>query len=165
MRASRCLAGAAVVTAVYAALTIYLAPVSLGPLTLRPAETLKPLVIWEPGLIPAFALGTLLGNLAVPFPGPWELVLMPFVNLVGGWLCWRAGRINAYLGAAIYAVVTAASITVMWGSQMRVPLRGLFLPVLAEQSILLLGGVPVMWTIHRIFDRLGSARTDPLRAR
>ena len=37
-----------VVAAAYAALTIYLAPVSYGPVQFRLAEVLKPLVIWEP---------------------------------------------------------------------------------------------------------------------
>src|SRR5579864_8869434 len=82
----------AVIAAAYAALTVYLAPVSYGPYQLRFAEVLKPLVIWEPHLIPAFVIGNFLGNLTSPFVGPWELVWMPFANLVGGWAAWRVGR-------------------------------------------------------------------------
>ena len=52
----------AVIAAAYAALTIYVAPVAFGPYQLRISEILKPLVIWEPHLIPAFVLGNFLGN-------------------------------------------------------------------------------------------------------
>jgi uncharacterized membrane protein len=59
-----------VVAAAYAALTYLLAPASYGPLQFRLAESLKPLVIWEPQLIPAFVIGNFLANLPSPFVGP-----------------------------------------------------------------------------------------------
>ena len=76
-----------VVAAAYAALTYLLGPISYGPLQFRLAEILKPLVIWEPHLIPAFVLGNFLSNLSSPFAGPWELIWMPLANLIGAWGC------------------------------------------------------------------------------
>ncbi len=143
-----------VVAAAYAALTVYLAPASYGPLQLRIAEALKPLVIWEPHLIPAFVIGNFLGNLASPFAGPWELGWMPLANLAGAWVCWRAGRINAYLGAAAYAVIIAAAVSTMLASIMHVPLRGLFPPLLGSELILLMLGVPVMRPVHLALRRV-----------
>jgi hypothetical protein len=97
------IAEVAVIAAAYAALTIFLAPMAYGPLQLRISEILKPLVIWEPQLIPAFVIGNMLGNIGSPFVGPWELVWMPFANLVGAWACSRLGRVNPYLGAGAKA--------------------------------------------------------------
>jgi uncharacterized membrane protein len=150
----------AVIAAAYAALTIYLAPVSYGPYQLRVSEILKPLVLWEPQLIPAFVLGNLLGNIGSPFVGPWELVWMPFANLVGGWMCWRVGRTNAYLGAAVYALVIAAAVSAMLSVILHASLRALFPPLLVSEALLIVLGVPVMQPVHAALRR---AFKDPAR--
>ncbi len=142
------------IAAAYAALTIYLAPASYGPLQLRIAETLKPLVIWEPHLIPAFVIGNFLSNLGSPFAGPWELGWMPLANLVGAWVCWRMGRINAYLGAAAYAVIIAAAVSTMLANVLHAPFRVLLPPLLGSELILLVLGVPVMRPVHLALRRV-----------
>ncbi len=147
-----------VVAAAYAALTLYLAPVSYSSLQFRFAEVLKPLVIWEPHLIPAFVLGNFLGNLRSPYVGPWELGWMPLANLVGAWTCWRLGRINAYLGAAAYATIIAAAVSTMLSNLMGVPFRGLFPPLLGSELILIVAGVPVMRVVHAALDRASGSR-------
>src|SRR5207245_6393268 len=83
LRPVAALAEIGVVAALYAAVTMVLNPLSYGPLQLRVAEILKPLVIWEPHLIPAFVIGNFLSNLTSPFSGPWELIFIPTANLVG----------------------------------------------------------------------------------
>lgn len=148
MSLARKVAEAGVVAAAYAALTYFLAPASYGPLQLRMAEMLKPLVIWEPHLIPAFVLGNFLSNLFSPFAGPWELGWMPLANLAGGWVCWRIGRRNVYLGAAAYAVVIAAAVSLMLSVLLRAPFRAIVAPVLASELLLLLAGVPAMRAVH-----------------
>jgi len=154
-----------VVAAAYAALTLCLAPASYGPLQLRAAEMLKPLVLWEPALIPAFVIGNFLGNLGSPFAGPWELIWMPMANLVGAWACWRVGRINAYLGATAYAVITAAAVSTMLAVLLRAPIGPIALPVLASEVVLIVLGVPVMRPVHlalqRAFGGVAERRTEP----
>ncbi len=147
-----------VIAALYAALTIYLAPASYGPVQLRFAETLKPLVIWEPHLIPAFVLGNFLSNLSSPFAGPWELGWMPFANLIGAWVCWRVGRRNAYLGAAAYAVIIALAVATMLSNILHVPFRALLLPLLASELLLIVLGVPVMRPVHLALARVFGER-------
>ncbi|HLW46296.1 MAG TPA: QueT transporter family protein [bacterium] len=144
----------AVIAAAYAALTIYLAPVAYGPYQLRISEILKPLVIWEPQLIPAFVVGNLLSNIGSPYVGPWELVWMPFANLIGGWLCWRLGRRSAYLGAAAYAIVIAAAVAVMLSVILHASLRALFPPLLVSEVLLIVLGVPVMRPVHAALRRV-----------
>jgi uncharacterized membrane protein len=151
-----------VVAAAYAALTYFLAPTSYGPLQFRLAECLKPLVIWEPHLIPAFVIGNFLSNLPSPFAGGWELAWMPFANLVGAWACWRLGRINAYLGAAVYALIIGAAVGTMLSVVLRAPFRVLFPSITASELILLLFGVPLMRPVHVALSRL--MRTGPHEA-
>ncbi len=163
---ARRIAEIGVVAAAYAALTIYLAPLSYGPLQLRLAETLKPLVIWEPHLIPAFVIGNFLGNLTSPFAGPWELGWMPFANLVGAWVCWRIGRMNAYLGAAAYAAIIAAAVAMMLSVLMHAPFAALLPPLLTSEMMLIVFGVPVMWPVHLALRRVfGPGRNAAARLR
>ena len=155
------MAEGAVIAAAYAALTVYLAPMAFGPYQLRVSEMLKPLVIWEPHLIPAFVLGNFLGNLTSPFVGPWELLWMPFANLVGGWAAWRLGRAyGAYLGATAYAVVIAAAVTVMLSAILHASVRALFPPLLISEILLIVLGVPVMQPVHAALRRVFK---DPAR--
>lgn len=147
-----------VVAAAYAALTYLLAPVSYGPFQFRIAEALKPLVIWEPHLIPAFVLGNFLSNVRSQFVGPWELAWMPFANLVGAWACWRAGRVNAYLGAAVYGVIIAGAVATMLSAILHARFWVLFPPLLASELILLLGGVSLMRPVHAAMSRVTGRR-------
>jgi uncharacterized membrane protein len=142
-----------VVAALYAALTIVLQPVSYGPVQFRLAEVLKPLVIWEPHLIAAFVIGNFLSNLTSPYAGPWELLFMPFANLVGAWLCYAVGRRWPYAGAAIYALVIAAAVSLMLSVLLNLPFVALFPPLLASEVILIVGGVPLMRAVLRSAER------------
>ncbi len=148
-RAGAMLAEVGVIAALYAALTIVLQPASYGPLQFRLAEILKPLVIWEPHLIPAFVLGNFLSNLASPFAGPWELLFMPVANLIGASVCYLAGRRWAYAGAALYALIIAGAVSLMLSVLLKVPFVGLFPGLLAAEGVLIVGGVPLMRTILR----------------
>lgn len=152
------LAEVAVVAAAYAGFTILLAPLSYGQLQLRLAECLKPLVLWEPHLIPAFVLGNFLANLQSPFVGPWELGWMPAANLVGGWLGWRLGQINVYLGAATYGTVIAAAVATMLSVLLHVPIVALFPALWLSEVTLLVLGVPVMRPVHAALMRVLGTR-------
>lgn len=154
-----------VVAAGYAALTIFLAPLSYGQIQLRISEILKPLVIWEPHLIPAFVIGNFLSNLRSPFVGPWELGWMPFANLVGAVVCWRLGRLNAYLGAAAYAVIIAGAVSTMLSVLLPAPFRGIFPLVLTSELVVLLAGVPVMAVVHAAVRRALGGPPGTVQAR
>lgn len=156
-RAGAMLAEIGVIAALYAALTIVLQPASYGPLQFRVAEVLKPLVIWEPHLIPAFVLGNFLSNLASPYAGAWELIFMPLVNLLGASVCYLVGRRWSYAGAALYALLIAAAVSLMLSVLAGLPFVGLFPGLLASEGILVIGGVPLMRAVLRA--------TEPARRR
>ncbi|MDR5695118.1 MAG: QueT transporter family protein [Armatimonadota bacterium] len=139
----------ALVAGIYAVLTVAVAPASYGPLQFRISEVLKSLVIWEPHLVAAFVMGNFLSNLTSPYVGPWELLFMPFANLVGASLCAWLGRHNKWFGAAVYAVIIAAAVSLMLSVILNLPFAGLFPPLLASEAVLIVGGVPVMQVVHR----------------
>jgi uncharacterized membrane protein len=153
-----------VVAAAYAAL-VYAFPISHMPLQMRVAETLKALVIWEPHLIPAFVIGNFLSNLWSPFAGPWDLGWMPFANLVGAWVCWQLGRINAYLGAAAYGLVIALALATMFHFIFHAPFGNFLVPLVPVEVGLIVFGVPVMWPVHRALHRLIDGDARPAETR
>lgn len=149
LRPAAAVAEAGVIAALYAAVTIVLNPISYGPLQLRLAEILKSLVVWEPHLIPAFVIGNFLGNLASPFAGPWELLFMPFANLVGASACYVVGRRSPFAGVALYALVISAAVSLVLSMVLKLKYWFVFPPLLASESVLIIGGVPVMQAVRR----------------
>ncbi|MBC7765674.1 MAG: QueT transporter family protein [Hyphomonadaceae bacterium] len=57
---------AAIIAAVYAVLTIQLAPISYGPLQVRVSEALTVLPLFTPAAIPGLTIGCLIANIGGP---------------------------------------------------------------------------------------------------
>jgi uncharacterized membrane protein len=144
-----------IIAAAYAALTIVLQPISYGPVQFRVPEVLKSLVIWRPHLIAAFVAGNFLSNLTSPNVGPWELGFMPLANFIGAALCVWVGRRSAWVGAATYAVMIAAAVAFMLSVLLKVRYAVLFPPLLASESVLIVGGVPFMRRVHEVLEARG----------
>jgi uncharacterized membrane protein len=97
---SRNLALIAVFGALYAALVVAFAPISIGPVQVRVADALMPLAIifgWP--VIFGLGIGTVVGNFAADsiagFPSAsigLDIVGGSLVNLLAGYLAWRIGR-------------------------------------------------------------------------
>ncbi len=160
-RRATLVAEVAVVAALYTALTWALAPISYAQFQFRISEILKPLVIWEPHLIPAFVIGNFLSNLNSPFIGPWELGFMPVANLVGASLCYVFGRRWPWVGAATYALITASAVSLMLSVLLKVPFGVLFPGILVSETILILAGVPVMRAILQTIRPLRRRWAEP----
>lgn len=109
----RILAFVALVAALYAGLTIAIAPLSYGPVQFRISEALKALVLVQPWAIPGIMVGTFIANLFSPYVGPWELVWMPLTDGLGGLLAWWIGRRWPWAGLTLYALTTAGAVGLM----------------------------------------------------
>lgn len=129
------------------------------PWQMRIAETLKPLAAWDPDMIPAFIIGNFLSNLGSPFVGPWDLAWMPFANLVGAWACWKLGRVNAYLGATAYAIITSLALVTMFHFIYRAPFHAFLVPIVPIELFLIVGGVPIMWPVYMALRRTAKNRS------
>jgi len=142
---ARRVAVAGVVGALYVVLSLLVAPLAFGPVQFRLGEVLKPLVIKYPATIPAFAVGVGLVNLFSPLAGGLELVLMPIVNLVGGFLCWLVARrigglVGTYVASALFALIIAAGVATVLHFAAGLPYLVAFGSVAVSELVLLLLG-------------------------
>ena len=142
---ARRVAVAGVVGALYVVLRLLVAPLAFGPIQFRLGEVLKPLVIKYPVTIPAFAVGVGLVNLFSPVAGGLELILMPFVNLVGGVLCWLVARrvggtVGTYMASLLFALVIAAGVATVLHFAAGLPYLVAFGSVAVSEVILLFLG-------------------------
>jgi uncharacterized membrane protein len=78
--AVRSIAVGALVAAAYAALTIWFAPISYGPVQVRLSEALTVLPFIEPAAVPGLFLGCLIANLFGGL-GPWDVFVGSFLTL------------------------------------------------------------------------------------
>lgn len=142
---TRQIAEIGVVAALYAVMVYLLAPVSFAILQFRVAEVVKSLVIFRKHTIWAMAIGVGAANLISHYAGVWELAWMPLMNLAGGYLAWRIGnKINAYAGAAVFAVWIALAVAAMLFAAAHLPFWPAFGSILAPELLLVTGGVPLM---------------------
>uniref|UniRef100_A0A6M3M712 Putative QueT transporter family protein n=1 Tax=viral metagenome TaxID=1070528 RepID=A0A6M3M712_9ZZZZ len=148
----------AVVAALYAVLTVAIAPLSYGPVQFRASEVLKVLVLFDPWLSLGIGIGTFFANMASPFVGPWELVWMPLTDVVGALLAWTlyraCGRRWPWVSCLLYAVLTGLSVATMLTM---LGLGGFWLLALsvgASEAIVLTAGLGMFkaagaWLPHR----------------
>lgn len=149
----------AIVAALYAVMTVVIAPISYSFIQFRVSEMLKVLVLFNPWLSLGIGIGTFFANMLSPFVGPWELIWMPITDVLGGvlaWLLYKALRERwPMLPMLVYAVTTGAAVGLML---MMFDLGGFWFltgTVTASEAIILLAGIPMMFFIKRILDERG----------
>jgi uncharacterized membrane protein len=150
----------AILAALYAVLTWGIAPISYDLIQFRVSEVLKVLVLFDPWLVLGIGIGTLLANLTSPYVGPWELVWMPFTDMAGGLLVWALYRFVLRrrwpaVPMAVYGLTTGLAVGLMlWAFG----LGGFGLlagTVAISETIILVGGTPLMFWIERTLERRG----------
>lgn len=141
---ARRVAVAGVVGALYVVLSLVVAPFAFGPVQFRIGEALKPLVIKYPATIAAFGVGTFIVNLFSPF-GVLDYALMPFVDMLGGVVCWAlarslGGRLGTYVAVVVYALITALGVAFVLAIAGGLPYLATFAYVAVSEVILLVAG-------------------------
>lgn len=131
------------IAALYVVLTVGFAPISYGPLQFRVGEVLKSLALFDPIFIVGFAVGNFISNITSPYAGPWELLFMPFANVVGAYLCWRLRR-WPYAGAIVFAATITLAVSTMLNAVLGIPWQALIWTVGIPEVALIVGGVPLM---------------------
>ena len=152
----------ALIAALYAVLTVALAPLSYGPIQFRISEVLKIFVLFDPWLALGIGIGTLFANLASPFVGPWELIWMPLTDIFGGLLAYaifRAlGRKWAALPLLAYALTTGAAVGLMLTVFQVGGFWILTGSVAISEIIIFLAGLPIIASIRSILQQRGLGR-------
>ncbi|MDI6821927.1 MAG: QueT transporter family protein [Actinomycetota bacterium] len=82
----------AIIAALYAAITILLAPISYGPLQVRVSEALTVLPYLEPAAVPGLFVGCIFANIYGGL-GPWDIFGGSLLTLIAAFLTWQIGRI------------------------------------------------------------------------
>lgn len=148
------LALAAIIAALYAGLTIAIAPLSYGPVQFRISEALKAFVLIQPWAIPGIMIGTLVGNMFSPYVGVWELVWMPLTDGLGGLLAWWIGRRWPIAGLVLYAITTAGAVGLMLFVVAGLPLWLTIGTVLVGEIVC----IPLGWPIGKRLKSWGFLR-------
>ena len=103
------IAYASIIAAVYAGLTMFLAPISYGPLQFRVSEALCALALLTPSAVPGLTIGCVIANLvAMMINGTGALGLLDVVfgslaTFLGALWCWKMRRrpVLALLGPVV----------------------------------------------------------------
>lgn len=127
LRPVRIVTEVAVLSALYVAMTVLLAPVSYGPIQFRISEALVILIASRRHLIFFVPISCFIANLFSPYAGPWDLIFMPLVSMLGALPMYILGTRWLLFSSWAYAIVTAVGV-------------GLMLSVLTEKGFFILFG-------------------------
>ncbi len=145
----RDLAIAAVIAALYAALTVVFAPISYGAVQFRIAEALTLLPILLPQAIPGLAVGCLVANLVGGY-GIWDVVLGTLATLIAAMLTYGL-RKNIWLAAAPPVVVNAVIIGGLLHFVLQLPLLPTMATVgLGQLAVVYILGIPLMLALSKV---------------
>lgn len=137
----RKIALSALIAALYAGLTMALAPISYGPVQFRVAEALTLLPFFLPEAVPGLFIGCMLANFGGGF-GLVDVVLGSSATLVAAWLTYKMP--NLILAAVPPVVVNALVVGVYLGviTEMPIPLSILYI-ALSQAAICFGLGIPL----------------------
>ena len=141
-----------VFAALYAALVVFFQPLSFYALQFRIAGVLRPGISKKRELAISYALGTVVANVFSPFTGIYELVFMPIMSLVSGFLGYEVAKNfnkSYYICGAIIALIIPLSVALMLNQLFNIPLIAT-LPglIISEQAINLIGS-----TIFKLIEQ------------
>ena len=148
----------AIFAALYAALVIFLAPISFLVFQFRIADTLLSLAVRRKHLIFAFTIGTALGNIVSPF-GILEITWMPFINILWASSAYYIGKIfkndfKAFaVGSVFYSLWISFGVAIMLNFLLGIPFPPLFVYILIPSLILIVGASPVMKVVNDIMGK------------
>lgn len=146
---------AAIIAALYAALTLLLAPISYGEVQIRFSEALTILPVLLPEAVPALAVGCLLANILGGCT-IFDIVFGTLATLLAA-LCTRALRKNVLLASAMpvlfNGVIVGAVVHYCYAPVVALPLCMLFV-ALGEAVACMLVSRVVLRAVQRIPEKL-----------
>ncbi len=115
----RFLAEAGLIAAIYAALTLLLAPLSYGPVQVRVSEALCVLPFFTPAAVPGLFIGCLLANLYTAGLGVMDIVVGSLATLLAAFLTWKIRNKSKWLlplpSVIVNAFLVAWVLSVQYG--------------------------------------------------
>lgn len=139
---------AALVAAIYVAVTILIAPISYGEIQFRISEILTLLCFYNPIYIPAIGIGVLLSNISSPL-GPIDMLVGTMHSLISVYCMHKSKNIYvASLFPSLFSFIIGLEIALMAGDP------SIFLPatlwiMLSEFIIVSLIGVAIFKVLEK----------------
>jgi uncharacterized membrane protein len=145
----RFLIRAAVIAALYAALTLMLSAISYGPLQFRVSEALTLLPILTPAAVPGLTIGCLVANL-MGSATPWDMVFGPLATLAAALLT-RRFKDKPLVAAAPPVVVNAVVVGLVIALVNGLPVWLTMLQVgVGQLGVCYLVGLPLYYALRRL---------------
>jgi len=151
------IARGAIIAAIYALLTIFLAPISSGLIQCRVAEALCVLPYYTFSAVPGLFIGCLIANLITGAP-IWDIVFGSLATLLAAYTTYamrrRVTKFLAPLPAVLYnAVIVGALLVYVYAVPVTYPVAALY--VAAGQAVACFGlGVPLLLALRRVSDKI-----------
>ncbi len=156
MKNTKFLAQAAIIAAIYAVLTIALAPISYGEIQVRVSEALTVLPFFTTAAIPGLFIGCLIANLFSPV-GIFDIVFGSLASLISAYLSYKMPK--SYLVPLPPVLVNAliVGLILKYAYAIPLPLLSLILYVGIGQTIACYGiGYPLMIILRKYKDKIFS---------
>lgn len=149
---TRFLVTAAIIAALYAALTYALAPFAFGPVQLRVSEIFTVLPFFTPAAIPGLFVGCIFGNMASPF-GPIDIAVGSLATLLAALL---TRKMPVWWLAPLPPVICNG---VLVGLELHYLANAPLVPTmlyvaLGEALVCFAGGIPFMLALGRVKERI-----------
>ena len=141
----------AIFSALYATMVLIFAPISFYALQFRVAGILRPAIVKKRVLALGYAIGVVLGNLLSPFPSFYELVFMPFVSFIAGFLAHVIGRMfkqSYFIAGVIIATMISFSVSWMLNQLFAIPIIVSFPSLFVSEQIVCLIGTIIFKAIE-----------------
>ena len=146
------------VAAMYAALTIFLAPISSGEIQVRVAEALTVMPYFTSAAVPGLFVGCFIANIFVG-QGAYDMVLGPLVTFLAAYITRKLP--NKYLAPLPPVLLNAVYVGVLLFFVANLPIIITMLFVAAGEFIACYGlGVPLMHLIEKHYDKNGFDGKD-----
>ena len=157
---TRSLCISAVIAALYAALTLLLAPISYGPLQCRVSEALTLLPVLLPEAIPGLMVGCLISNL-IGSATPWDIVFGTLATLIAAVLTYllRGKTVTKWQLPLLSALMPVLSNGIIVGLvlslTLNLPLVATMIEVAVGEAVACALGVLLVCALKGVdFDRL-----------
>jgi len=146
------MARAAVIAALYAALTIFLAPISYGLIQFRIAEALTVLAYFTPAAIPGLFIGCLAANIIGPY-GILDIVFGSLATLIAAYATYRIS--NKYLAPLPPVIANALIVGPLVAYFVNVPFyMGMLYVGIGQLAVCYGLGLPLILALEPFKNRL-----------
>ncbi len=152
---------AALIAAIYAALTYFLAPISYGPLQFRISEALTVLPALFPAAVPGLFVGCLISNL-IGGLGMYDIIFGSLATLIAAYLTSKLRK--AWIVPAPAVIVNALVIGIMLSYMYKLPYIATIASVgFGELVVCYVLGIPLYMYFLKNKSRFGLMESDEIK--